>query len=148
MTPLPRRAARLSGDEGTVTAFVVVFVLALLLLAGLVIDGGLALAARIRAVDAAQAAARAGAQVLDLATYRATGQVRLEQVAAAADARAYLVAAGQTGTIITTPTTVRVTVTLTQRMQLLSLAGLRSITVSGTGIAYPAHGVSTAENTP
>ena len=44
-------------EAGTVTAFVVIFSFALLLLAGLVIDGGLTLAARIEAIDEAQAAA-------------------------------------------------------------------------------------------
>ena len=43
-----------------VTAFVVIFTLALFLMAGLVLDGGLALAARVRAIDDAQAAAGPG----------------------------------------------------------------------------------------
>ena len=61
-----------------VTAFVVVFTFALLLLAGLVIDGGLALAARVQAIDEAQAAARAGAQAIDLPLFRSTGQIVLD----------------------------------------------------------------------
>jgi len=45
---------------------------ALILVAGLVLDGGLTLAARERALDKAQQAARAGAQAINLATYRQT----------------------------------------------------------------------------
>ena len=63
-----------------VTAFVVIFTFALLLLAGLVIDGGLTLAARVQAIDEAQAAARAGAQAIDLPLFRSTGQIVLDPV--------------------------------------------------------------------
>ena len=65
-----RTRERCRGEDGTVTAFVVIFTLALILLAGLVVDGGLTLAARVQAIDEAQAAARAGAQAIDLAAYR------------------------------------------------------------------------------
>ena len=47
-------------EEGTVTVFVVGFMLALLLVAGLVIDGGNVLAARREAANVAESAARAG----------------------------------------------------------------------------------------
>ena len=49
-------------DGGRVTAFVVVLMTAILALAGLALDGGLALAATVRAVGQAESAARAGAQ--------------------------------------------------------------------------------------
>ena len=51
-----------SADRGHVTAFVILLVLAALLVAGLVLDGGLALSAKAQALDTAQEAARAGAQ--------------------------------------------------------------------------------------
>ena len=75
-----RVSLRRLGDEeaGMVTAFVVIFTFALLVMAGLVLDGGLALAAKVQAIDAAQAAARAGAQAIDIPTYRATGQITLD----------------------------------------------------------------------
>jgi len=75
----PPIARRWREESGQVTAFVVVFVAALLLMAGLVIDGGLALAAQVRAIDEAQAAARAGAQSLDLRAYRASNAVVLDR---------------------------------------------------------------------
>ena len=65
-------------ERGRVTAFVVVITTACLLFAGLVLDGGLALAAKTKAIGQAQEAARAGAQALDLATYRANGKARLD----------------------------------------------------------------------
>ncbi|MFI7536695.1 hypothetical protein [Streptosporangium sp. NPDC049376] len=53
---------------------------ALILLAGIVVDGGLALGARVRAINEAQEAARSGAQQLDLAAYRRDGRIRPEPV--------------------------------------------------------------------
>ena len=77
-----------------VTAFVVIFTFALLLLAGLVIDGGLTLAARVQAIDEAQAAARAGAQAINLPLYRSTGQVVLDPSQARQAAESYLAVGG------------------------------------------------------
>ena len=48
-----RLAERIHREDGTVTAFVVVFTAALILFAGLVIDGGLTLAARVQAINEA-----------------------------------------------------------------------------------------------
>ncbi len=52
-------------DRGMVTAFVVIFSLALVFVVGLVLDGGRMLSAHRQARDVADAAARAGAQALD-----------------------------------------------------------------------------------
>ena len=51
---------------------------ALVLMIGLVLDGGLTLAARERALGEAQEAARAGAQAVNLATYRQDGDLVLD----------------------------------------------------------------------
>src|SRR6266496_3713638 len=95
-TPSRRPALRrLREDQsGRVTAFVVIMVTAILLFAGLVLDGGLALAAKVRALGEAQEAARAGAQEIDLAAYRADGTLRLAPQQASAAARNYLAATG------------------------------------------------------
>ena len=109
---LGRRRARLGDAEsGMVTAFVVIFTLALVLMAGLVLDGGLALAAKVQAIDDAQAAARAGAQAIDIPTYRASGQITLDPAQATADAERYLAAAGHTGTVSVNGEQVTVTAT-------------------------------------
>jgi hypothetical protein len=132
---LRRLRTRRGGEDGAVTAFVVVFTLALILMAGLVLDGGLTLGAKIQAINEAQAAARAGTQAIDLATFRATGQITLDPAQATTDADNYLAAAGHTGTVEVNGDQVTVTVSITQPMQILSIAGINHLTVTGTGTA-------------
>lgn len=134
---------RLRGDEdGRVTAFVVIMALAALLFAGLVLDGGLALAAKVRAIGEAQEAARAGAQEIDLAAYRADGTLRLVPQQASSAAQNYLAAAGHSGTVSVAGNTVTVTVSISQPTQLLGLVNIGSINVTGTGQAQPQRGIS------
>lgn len=132
-------------ERGRVTAFVVVMTAAVLAFAGLVLDGGLALAAKVRAVGEAQEAARAGAQAIDLSAYRADGTLRLVPAQAEDLARHYLVAAGETGTVTVNGNTVIVTVTATQRTEILDLIGVNSISVSGQGSAHPERGIIAPE---
>ena len=127
-------------ESGMVTAFVVVFTLALLVMAGLVLDGGLALSAKVQAIDDAQAAARAGAQAIDVPLYRSTGQITLDVTQATADAESYLAQSGHTGTVTVSGDQVSVTVTIGQPTQLLSLAGIGHITVTGAGSATAEQG--------
>jgi Flp pilus assembly protein TadG len=131
----PRRPRLRREDDGTVTAFTVILTTALLACAGLVLDGGLTLTARVRAVGLAEEAARAGAQELDLHAYRTTGTVTLRPADAIAAAQAYLHAAGATGTATAGPATVTVTVHLDQRTGLLALVGVRSLHVTGHATA-------------
>jgi hypothetical protein len=130
------------GDAGQITAFVVVMMAALILLAGLVLDGGLTLAARERALGDAQEAARAGAQAINLAAFRQDGRLVLIPGQAAADARAYLAAIGAAGVVSVTGNTVTVTVRIVQPMQILDAAGLRAITVHATATATPELGIN------
>jgi hypothetical protein len=133
---LARLRARLGEPEsGMVTAFVVVFTLALVVMAGLVLDGGLALSAKVQAIDDAQAAARAGAQAIDIPLYRSTGQITLDPAQATTDAQQYLAGAGEAGTVAVNGEQVTVTVTISQPTQILSLAGIDHLTVSGSGTA-------------
>jgi hypothetical protein len=134
----PRR----SGDGGQITVFVVVMTVALILVAGLVLDGGLTLAARERAVDEAQQAARAGAQAINLAVYRQNGTLVLDPAQAVADARSYLAATGYQGSVQVTGNLVTVQVTVVQRMQILDAAGLGSITVHAAASAIPERGIN------
>jgi Putative Flp pilus-assembly TadE/G-like len=132
-----RAQAVLRDQQGRVSAFVVVLTTACLLFAGLVLDGGLALAAKTRAIGQAQEAARAGAQELDLTTYRATGVFRLDPTHARAAAQRYLTTVHATGAVTATDNTVAVTVTTRTPTQLLGLIGIREITVTGAGRAEP-----------
>jgi Flp pilus assembly protein TadG len=127
-------------DDGQVTGFVVVLIIGIFALAGLTLDGGLALAAKVQASGQAEAAARAGAQAIDLAAYRDNGTLRLIPAQAIAEAQAFLAAEGATGTATATNDTVTVTVTATQPTQLLGLIGIESISVHGQGSARPQHG--------
>ena len=127
-------------ESGMVTAFVVIFTLALLVMTGLVLDGGLALAAKVQAIDDAQAAARAGAQAIDIPLYRSTGQITLDPTEAAADAETFLAQSGHTGTVAVTGDQVTVTVSVTQPTQILSIVGVDQLTVSGTGSATALQG--------
>lgn len=129
-------------DSGRVTAFVVVFCIALLAMAGLVLDGGLALSAKVQALDEAQAAARQGAQQLDLASYRTTGTAHLDPDRAAAAAHAWLATAGLDGEAHATTDTVTVTVHRTRHTQLLRLVGVDDLHVSATATATALQGVT------
>jgi Putative Flp pilus-assembly TadE/G-like len=134
-----------AGEEGRVSAFVVVFTIGILALAGLTLDGGLALAAKVRANGHAEAAARAGAQAIDLSVYRTSGKLELVPTQAVANAQRYLTGVGATGTVTVSGDTVTVTVTASQRTQLLGLVGVASLSVHGSGQAHPQRGVRTVE---
>ncbi|QNP74982.1 hypothetical protein IAG44_39930 [Streptomyces roseirectus] len=134
-------------DRGQITVFVVILTTAVVMFAGLLLDGGLALAAQVRALGEAQEAARAGAQALDLNAYRTTGTVRLLPDEARTRARTHLAGtgSGDIGTVTVTDDTVTVTVTAHQRTQLLRVLGLDTLTVTATGTARPAHGITTPD---
>ncbi|RAS58981.1 hypothetical protein C8D87_11634 [Lentzea atacamensis] len=125
------------------TAFLVALTASLLALAGLVLDGGLALATKVQAAGAAEAAARAGAQAIDLTTYRLDNDLQLAPDQAASKARAHLSSAGLDGNVTVSGNTVTVVVTASQRTQLLGLVGIPSITVQATGHASPHRGATT-----
>jgi Flp pilus assembly protein TadG len=129
-------------DQGSASAFVVIFVTALLALAGLALDGGLALGAKVEANGQAEAAARAGAQAIDLAAYRDNGTLRLEPDQAIAGAQSYLASVGASGTVTVSGNTVTVTVTAVHRTQLLGLVGIPELRVHGMGSAHPQRGVT------
>lgn len=124
-------------DDGQITAFVVVLITGILALAGLTLDTGLALAATVRANGQAEAAARAGAQAIDLTAYRTTGTLRLDPAHAVANAQSHLIAENAAGTVTIAGDTVTVTVTAAYTTQLLGLVGISSLTVHGQGSAQP-----------
>ena len=109
--------------------------LALLVVAGLVIDGGNVLAARREAANVAESAARAGAQALDTAAARTSGGAQLDAPSAIARAESYLAETGYTGSASVQGNDVLVEVTITRRTFLLGLAGVVSMTVHGRGEA-------------
>jgi hypothetical protein len=132
-------------EHGRVTAFVLALLVGLVALTGLSLDGGLALASKVRAGGQAESAARAAAQALDLATYRATGQLRLDPTRAQQLAQRYLATIGARGSVAVAGDTVTVQVTTTYRTQLLSLIGIDAIHTHGHGAAHPQRGITGIE---
>ncbi|WP_435110487.1 pilus assembly protein TadG-related protein [Nocardiopsis synnemataformans] len=128
------RRPALRDDRGQATAFLVIMAIALLLLVALVFDVGGALRERNRNLQLAQEAARAGAQQIDLAAYRADGTVTLDPTAAATAANAFLADAGVRGTATVSGDVVTVTAQSTYTFRLLPLAAR---TASGTASATP-----------
>ena len=129
-------------EGGQVTGFIVVIVVALLALGGLVIDGGNTLAAKRRAIDDADGAARAGAQALDPAQYRTAGSLAPITAQAEQAAQRYLARSGHSGSARVEGDQIIVTVVIDQPTMLLRIVGVRSLTVTGTGAAHLVQGVA------
>jgi Flp pilus assembly protein TadG len=132
-------------EHGSVTAFVTVFAVALLGVAGLVFDGGLMLAAHRRAFDEAEAAARAGAQALDVEALRAGAGVQLDPLEAERLAGEYLTSIGREGTVEVNGDTVLVRTAFRQDLTILGAFGFGSRTVEGEGVARAVRGVTEGE---
>jgi len=73
----PDRRARGGRDRGSMAVFTVVFAAAVFLLAGLLVDGGAAINARLRAADIAEQGARAAADEIDVDRLHETDRVVL-----------------------------------------------------------------------
>jgi translation initiation factor 6 (eIF-6) len=136
------RHPQASGAErGSITAFVVVMAAAFILGAGLVIDGGLALAGKTTAEDEAQQAARTAATALAQQPLR-DGQIVVDASPALADARAYIAATGDTGSVTVDGTLIHARVVHRQQTRILGLFGVGVITVSADATAKVESGVS------
>jgi hypothetical protein len=142
-----RSVARANGscapDRGSITLLMVVFFVALLAAAGLVLDGGAKLRAAREASAVAEEAARAGAGQVDRGRAYATGgRFVIDRGAAVAAARAYLTSSGNTGTVaVAGAQKIRVTVTISKPTVLLSAIGIGQIHVTKTATADLVQGV-------
>ena len=132
----PRR----HGERGQVVVFVVGITVALLLLAGLSVDGGRILSAREKALDEAQEGARAAAQQIDQGAIRSGGGAPLDARAAQLAAQRYIAATGDTGDVVVAGSDVTVTVHRSVSMDVLGLAGISTVTVSESGTAHASRG--------
>jgi hypothetical protein len=126
-----------------VTAFVIVITTALILVAGLVLDGGYTLAARREAIDEADGAARAAAQALAVSTR--DGSVSLDGRRAQAAVDAFLAPTGHAGQASVQGDAVTVTVSFSRRMLILGIGGLVSTRVTGRGSARAVPGIESPE---
>lgn len=96
-TPHRRAQPRRRDQRGTATVFVLGMAVVLLATAGLVIDGGKALNARMKLADDVEQAARLGANQIDIDTLRGQGEVRIDPDAARAEAGSFLSGLGYDG---------------------------------------------------
>ena len=140
MTRKPRRRARRRGERGQVIAFLVVMTAGFIAIAGLVDDGGRALSGRVRALDEAQAAARAAAQQINLTLLREDGSVELDAPAAVQAADQYLATVGDAGVVTVSGNSIHVTVTVNVPTQILGAFGVTNLTVSAQGAATAEQG--------
>lgn len=144
---LRRRLALLRGqaEAGFVSLYVVVIALGLLAMAGLVIDGGNALAAREQAADAAQQASRAGADALSPSSLRGNpAGLTATPAAAQAAADRVLAAAGVNGTVTVgvAGDSVTVTVVVHKSTTILSAVGVSDISGTATATATALSGTT------
>lgn len=140
MTRKPRRRAQRRGERGQVIAFLVVMTAGFIAIAGLVDDGGRALSGHVRALDEAQAAARAGAQQINLTRLRDGGSVGLDAPAAVEAADQYLATVGDAGVVTISGNSVHVTVAVNVPTQILGAFGVTNLTVSAQGDATAEEG--------
>ena len=119
-------------EKGAISTFMAVIAFALLMSAGLAVDGGRKVNALREASHLADNAARAGAQAVDLDTLRSTGQLRLLPDQATTQVDQYLDRLGHTAQVSITGDTISVTVSITVNPILLPTG---PITVTATETA-------------
>ena len=133
-------------DRGTVAMFTAIFALFVILLAGLLVDGGLAIHARQRAADIAEQAARAAADDIDVGLLRSSGELRIADPATACAKAGRLVArypeaAGNVQCRLRDSRTAWVQVTITVKLQLLSvMPGFTDMEITSSATATPETG--------
>lgn len=130
------------GEGGTATAFVAVFTVALLAVAGLVVDGGYLLAGRRAAFDLAEAAARAGAQGVDQDALLTGGALTIREDDAHRLVADYLARSGTDGTAEVSGDTVTVKVQVPQRLSILGLMGVGPVVIEASGTAHSVQAVT------
>jgi len=122
-------------DKGSISAFVVVMTLIVIVCAGLAVDGARIIGGKVSAADHAENAARLAAQ--ELASVHG-GELALDPGRARAAADSYLGSHGLSGFVTVTPEQVTVTVSQTVSMTLLGLIGISTKTVTATRSSAPA----------
>ncbi|HVV74628.1 MAG TPA: pilus assembly protein TadG-related protein [Mycobacteriales bacterium] len=131
-------------DRGSIALYFAITTLGALVMAGLVIDGGAALATRERAADLATQAARAGATALTPISLRdAPGQLQADPSAATSAADAVLTDGGATGQVTVHGATVTVIAHLRRHTVILSAVGLSDISQTATASATSVVGTAT-----
>ncbi|OZD06429.1 hypothetical protein CH275_09390 [Rhodococcus sp. 06-235-1A] len=120
-------------DAGTIAMWSVITAMALLIMMGLVVDGGGKVYAKQRAEQVAEEAARgAGQAIIEPLAVRGTNVV-VNPLTAQAKATKYLAAAEIPGVVVQTgPTTLLITTTTTYQPRVLGLIGVGPQQIIGT----------------
>jgi len=132
-------------DSGAATVFVVTFAVVLLVMAGLVVDGGLAINARQRVADDVEQAARAGSAHINELTLRNAGLVEIDPGPAQEAARDFLALKDYPAdgiTVTADANQVVVSAQIEQKTALLSLVFIDHYTIQAQGQARPAVGIA------
>jgi Flp pilus assembly protein TadG len=131
-------------ERGAVSVLVIGIAIALLVMAGLVVDGGNAINARQKISDDVEQAARAGADQIDVLSLRERGIIVVLEGQARIAATSYLVGLGYDSARIGVDVAgneVSVRAEDTINTQLLTLIGRNTFNVEGTATARPAAGI-------
>ena len=137
-----RREADRRARRGQALIWVALLLPLLLSIIGLALDGGIVFAARRQAQNAADAAARAGAQEIDIARYRDTGEVILDADWARYEARRYLAGLGaRDATVDIVGNRIFVTVRRDVPLSFLRLVGVASVRIEASAVAAPFYGI-------
>jgi hypothetical protein len=134
-----------SADDGGITAFVVLLLVALFALLGLVVDGGSALTAQQSAEVEAEQAARAGAGAISVDGLRA-GVVEIDPQAAVAAAQGFMAASGHPGSATVSGGVVSVRLGYQVPTVILGIVGIDHLSVAASAAAVNVNGV--ARGTP
>ncbi len=129
-------------DRGALTLMLALLMVVLVALIGLVIDGGRKLNESETAYAVAEEAARAGAGVVNTSTAYSSGTFEVDVPLALAASRSYLASAGYSGTVTASGNSIRVTVTITESTDVLSVVGISSMSATGSAVASLETGVT------
>jgi hypothetical protein len=133
-----------AGERGALSLMIVVLFVALIALAGIVVDGGAKLVAYENAEALAQEAARAGATSVDTSSAYGSGAFVVNPELAVSAADSYLNSAGYHSYSVSTigNRAIEVSVTITEPTKFLSLIGVRSFTCTRSATANLETGVT------
>ena len=137
-------ARNLRGERGAITMWTVVLILPMLVVIGLAFDGGAILAERRAATHLARTAAIAGAQAIDPDALR-EGTVVVDPGLARVAIDQELQLHGVTGTAVIGADEITVSVTSTIDLELLTLIGRDTATVTGTSTIRITRGITEAD---
>jgi hypothetical protein len=145
--PVRTRLACAGDDNGSVSVFAVIAVVALFIIAGLVFDGGARMKEGAHADAVAQEAARAGGQQIDPDQAIPGNAIVVDRATAVRAARSYLSAAGVSGSVQITENgrALKVNVMTSYQPKFLGAIGVGTLQVRGHGRAQLVHGVNRRE---